>query len=60
MANNIKPDSDSVSDNSSGTTTSSFVPTHVAGTKVNIDTTALRHLVDTLRTKLRPEDKASK
>jgi hypothetical protein len=55
MTNNVKPDSDSVR-----RATSSLVPTHAAGTKVNIDTTALRLLVDTLRTKLRPEDKASK
>jgi hypothetical protein len=33
----------------------STIATHVAGHKVRIDPTALRHLIDTLRAKLRSQ-----
>lgn len=53
MANeNVKLGSQSASANTGGTGTSSLVSTHVAGTKVKIDPVALKHLVETLRTKL--------
>jgi hypothetical protein len=53
MANeNVKLGSQNASGNNSGTDTSSLISTQVAGTKVKIDPGALKHLVETLRTKL--------
>jgi hypothetical protein len=54
MANeNIKLGSQSASGNTGETGTSPLVSTHIAGTKVQIDHAALRHLVETLRRKLK-------
>jgi hypothetical protein len=53
MANeNVKLGSQSASAKTGGTDTSPLVSTHVAGTKVQIDPGALKHLVETLRTRL--------
>ena len=54
MANDkVKIDSQNVSENTSAADTSPLVSTHIAGTKVKIDPAALRHLVETLRRKLK-------
>jgi hypothetical protein len=53
MANeNAKLGSQNASENTGETGTSSLISTQVAGTKVKIDPGALKHLVETLRTKL--------